>query len=83
MALETQWVHFGKNNENIGYMAKMDRVDENLPAVIVIQEIWGVDAHIQDITNRFAQAGYFAFAPDLYAKEGEDRGAPDGTSGRS
>jgi carboxymethylenebutenolidase len=71
MALENQWVHFGKNKEYIGYMAKMDRANENLPAVIVIQEIWGVDAHIQDITNRFAQAGYLAFAPDLYAKDGE------------
>jgi carboxymethylenebutenolidase len=52
-------------------MAKMDRVNENLPAVIVIQEIWGVDAHIQDITERFARAGYLAFAPDLYAENGE------------
>jgi carboxymethylenebutenolidase len=71
MALETKWVRYGKNQEYIGYMAKMDRVNENLPAVLVIQEIWGVDAHIQDITERFAQAGYLAFAPDLYAENGE------------
>lgn len=71
MALETNWVHYGRNQEYTGYLAKLDRVNENLPAVIVIQEIWGVDAHIQDITERFAQAGYLAFAPDLYAKSGE------------
>jgi carboxymethylenebutenolidase len=71
MALSGQWVRYGKNEEYVGYMAKMDRVEENLPAVIVIQEIWGVDAHIQDVTNRFAQAGYLAFAPDIYAKNGE------------
>ncbi|PLS08620.1 dienelactone hydrolase family protein [Neobacillus cucumis] len=70
MALETKWVRYGKNQEFIGYMAKMDRVNANLPAVIVIQEIWGVDAHIQNITERFAQAGYLAFAPDLYAENG-------------
>lgn len=70
MALETKWVHYGENQEFTGYLAKIDRVNENLPAVIVIQEIWGVDAHIQDITERFAQAGYLAFAPDLYAKKG-------------
>lgn len=70
MALETKWVQYGENQEYTGYLAKMDHVKDNLPAVIVIQEIWGVDAHIQDITERFAQAGYLAFAPDLYAKNG-------------
>ncbi|MDQ0201511.1 dienelactone hydrolase family protein [Neobacillus ginsengisoli] len=70
MSLETKWVQYGENQEFIGYMAKMDQEKENLPAVIIIQEIWGVDAHIQNITERFAQAGYLAFAPDLYAKNG-------------
>jgi carboxymethylenebutenolidase len=71
MALETKWVRYGNNQEFIGYMAKMDQVQKDLPTVIVIQEIWGVDKHIQDLTERFAQAGYLAFAPDLYAKNGE------------
>lgn len=71
MAVETRWVRYGKDQEYIGYMAKMDQVSKNLPAVIVIQEIWGVDDHIQDVTKRFAQAGYLAFAPDLYAKNGK------------
>lgn len=70
MSLETRWITYGENEEYVGYMAKMECVKENLPAVIVIQEIWGVDAHIQDVAERFAQAGYLAFAPDLYAKNG-------------
>jgi carboxymethylenebutenolidase len=37
-----------------------------LPGVLVIQEVWGVDAHIQDLSVRFAAAGYLALAPDLY-----------------
>jgi carboxymethylenebutenolidase len=36
------------------------------PAVVVIQEWWGLNQNIKDIANRFAQAGYVAFAPDLY-----------------
>jgi carboxymethylenebutenolidase len=36
------------------------------PAVIVIQEWWGVDEHIQDVVRRFGQQGYAALAPDLY-----------------
>jgi carboxymethylenebutenolidase len=36
------------------------------PGVIVIQEWWGLTDHIADITDRFAQAGFVALAPDLF-----------------
>ncbi|MFD5117173.1 dienelactone hydrolase family protein [Streptomyces sp. NPDC058391] len=36
------------------------------PGIIVIQEWWGLTAHIKDITDRFARAGFVALAPDLY-----------------
>ncbi len=36
------------------------------PAVLVIQEWWGLNPHIKDVANRFAQAGFVALAPDLY-----------------
>jgi carboxymethylenebutenolidase len=38
------------------------------PAVIVIQEIFGVNAHIRDVTKRFAKAGYVAIAPAIYQR---------------
>jgi carboxymethylenebutenolidase len=41
-----------------------------LPAVIVIHEAWGPDAHIRDVAGRLASAGYLAFVPDLYAPGG-------------
>jgi carboxymethylenebutenolidase len=41
-----------------------------MPAIVVIQEIWGVAQHIQDIVERFANAGYVALAPDLYSAGG-------------
>ena len=53
------------------YGAKPAVVTEPLPAVIVIQEAWGVDGHIMDVTARVATAGYLALAPDLYAAGGE------------
>lgn len=46
------------------------RASGPLPGVIVIQEIWGPDDHIQDVTRRFAEAGYVALAPDLYSHGG-------------
>jgi carboxymethylenebutenolidase len=39
------------------------------PAVIVIQEWWGLDDQTKSIADRFAQKGYLAFAPDLYHGE--------------
>ncbi|KPV42968.1 dienelactone hydrolase family protein [Alicyclobacillus ferrooxydans] len=71
MPLNTGWIRYGKDDQYIGYAARPDHVDGTLPAVIVFQEIWGVDEHIQDVTRRFGQAGYVAFAPDLYARNGE------------
>lgn len=35
-------------------------------AVLVIQEIFGVNAHIRSVTERFAQAGFVALAPALF-----------------
>ena len=36
------------------------------PGLIVIHEWWGLNDHIKDITNRFAEEGFVALAPDLY-----------------
>jgi carboxymethylenebutenolidase len=36
------------------------------PAVIVIQEWWGLVGHITALADRFAAAGFVALAPDLY-----------------
>ena len=35
-------------------------------AVLVIQEWWGLNDHIKDIANRYADEGFIAIAPDLY-----------------
>ncbi len=40
-----------------GFLAHPARVRDPLPAVLVLQEIWGVDSHIQDVAVRFAAAG--------------------------
>jgi carboxymethylenebutenolidase len=47
------------------------------PVVLVIQEIFGVHAHIQDICRRFAHEGYLAIAPELYFREGDPAKEPD------
>jgi carboxymethylenebutenolidase len=36
------------------------------PGLVVIQEWWGLTDHIASLTDRFADAGFVALAPDLY-----------------
>lgn len=36
------------------------------PAVVVFMEIFGVNAHIRDVTERVAREGYVALAPDYF-----------------
>ncbi len=56
-----------------GYLASPK--SGNGPAVIVIQEWWGLVGHITDIVDRFAAQGFVAFAPDLY--HGQAAAEPD------
>lgn len=71
----TRRVEFASNGEMTpGYLAEPDD-DEHHPAVIVIQEWWGLVPHIEDICRRFAQEGYVALAPDLY--HGQHAEEPD------
>ncbi len=44
--------------------------DESHPAIIVIQEIFGVNANIRKITETFAAQGYISVAPDLFHRSG-------------
>jgi carboxymethylenebutenolidase len=42
------------------------------PAIVVVQHQGGVDEFVQSMTERLAQAGYVAAAPDLYHRDGPD-----------
>jgi carboxymethylenebutenolidase len=60
-----QNVTFASNGgEAHGYLAKPG--SGSGPGVIVVQEWWGLDDHIADITDRLAAAGFVALAPDLF-----------------
>ena len=40
-------------------------------AVVVVQEAFGVNGHIQDVADRFAAEGYRAVVPHLFHREGD------------
>lgn len=39
------------------------------PGVVVVQEIFGVNSHIRDVTDRIARLGYVAIAPAIYQRQ--------------
>ncbi|MFQ5829108.1 MAG: dienelactone hydrolase family protein [Candidatus Methylomirabilia bacterium] len=59
-------IEYQRNGQKVGaYLAEPTGTGP-FPAVIVIQEWWGLDPHIRDIAERYAREGYVALAPDLY-----------------
>lgn len=59
-----------KDGEIPAYRAQPN-TGENFPIVLVIQEIFGVHEHIQDVVRRFAKLGYLAIAPELFVRQGD------------
>ena len=57
------------------YVARPERNGPH-PGLMVFQEAFGVNAHIRDVTERFAERGYVAIAPELF-----HRTAPVGFEG--
>jgi carboxymethylenebutenolidase len=55
-----------KAGEYEAYLARPAN-GENLPGVIIIHEIFGLNENIRDIARRFARENYVALAVDLYS----------------
>ena len=53
-----------------GYHA-MPSAGNDFPAILVVQEIFGLHEWIKDICRRLAKLGYYAIAPELYARQGD------------
>jgi carboxymethylenebutenolidase len=67
-------VGFGSDGERAeGYLARP--AGGKGPAVLVIQEWWGLVDHIKAVADRLADEGFVALAPDLY--RGESTASPD------
>lgn len=47
------------------YVARPERNGPH-PGLMVFQEAFGVNTHIRDVTERFAEQGYIAIAPELF-----------------
>src|SRR5918992_4517693 len=66
----------GGGREMEGYLA-LPEGEGPFPALVVIQEIWGLVDHIKDVARRFANERYVALAPDLYTGEWREVMSPE------
>jgi len=55
----------GDGLEVKAFVARPDDLGK-APAVIIIHEWWGLNQHIEDVAQRFAEKGFIAVAADLY-----------------
>jgi carboxymethylenebutenolidase len=55
-----------KNGQRIQGDLGLPAGDGKAPALLVIQEWWGVNDHVRSLVDRFAAAGFLSLAPDLY-----------------
>lgn len=67
---EMTFVREGETLRGFGaWLPKHDR----MPAVIVVHDVHGLSDHYRGIAHRLADEGFFAFAVDLYSREGAPR----------
>ncbi|QLE59363.1 dienelactone hydrolase family protein [Nostoc sp. TCL26-01] len=71
LAVDTNIVQLQSGNVQISAYLAQPQAPGTYPGVVVIQEIFGVNEHIRDVTARIAKLGYVAIAPAVF-----DRLAP-------
>ncbi|WP_394778706.1 dienelactone hydrolase family protein [Undibacterium sp.] len=65
MTTTSRWISIPAQNGNFeGYLARPK--GGTGPAVIIIQEIFGVNSHIRSVADQYAADGYVALAPDIF-----------------
>jgi carboxymethylenebutenolidase len=67
-AIDTKTVKLSQDNLEIQAYLAQPQEPGSYPGVIVLQEIFGVNAHIREVTERIAKEGYVAIAPAIFER---------------
>ena len=68
-AIDTTTVQISQDNFSIVAYLAQPQASGSYPAIVVLQEIFGVNEHIRDVTERIAKLGYVAIAPALFQRQ--------------
>lgn len=72
LAINTTTVKLPSDNLQIAAYLAQPENPGTYPGVIVLQEIFGVNVHIREVTERIAKLGYVAIAPALFQRQAPD-----------
>jgi carboxymethylenebutenolidase len=75
-------VQYPSGNVTVRAYVAAPHTKERRPAIIVIQEWWGLTDHMKDVARRYAAEGYVAIAPDLYSRLGNALTTDPGEAGK-
>jgi carboxymethylenebutenolidase len=70
MEIKTERVHINVDNRTMGGYLARPADGAPRPGIVVFMEIFGVNSHIRDVTERVAREGYVALAPDFFHRTG-------------
>ncbi|MCV3216554.1 dienelactone hydrolase family protein [Plectonema radiosum NIES-515] len=67
-AIDTKTVKLSLDNLQIEAYLAQPQESGSYPGIVVVQEIFGVNAHIREVTERIAKLGYVAIAPAIFQR---------------
>jgi len=66
--IQTNYVKISADDLDIDAYLATPTADGTYPGIVVLQEVFGVNSHIRDVTERIAKLGYVAIAPALFQR---------------
>lgn len=67
MNTQSKWIDIQTDDGTFGaYLALPRHGERSGPGIVLIQEIFGVNDHIQSVAQQYAADGYIVLAPDLF-----------------
>lgn len=75
-------VQYQSGNVGMKAFVAAPQTKDKRPAILIVQEWWGLTEHIKDIARRYAAEGYVAIVPDLYSRLGHALPTDAGEAGK-
>jgi carboxymethylenebutenolidase len=70
--MASEWVSILVDGQDMRVYVSQPETTGKVPAVLVIMEAFGVNKHLQEVTDKFSRASYVAVAPVLYHRMGSN-----------
>lgn len=82
LSIRETTVQYASDGVTVRAFVAAPQSKERRPAIIVVQEWWGLTDHIKDIARRYAAEGYVAIAPEMYSRLGHALTTDAGEAGK-